>query len=121
MSELVFASQMMLRRIAPIGSAASKGERISAAASLLRWKISRAKTVWYADERVSLKPRELRKIEELSGVSYVEYAQREIRTNDDLIDQASALLAGHEADFYSAFFTALRSLARPHNRTGIEG
>lgn len=29
--------------------------------------------------------------------------------------------SNHAADFYSAFFTALRSLARPHNRTGIEG
>lgn len=104
------------RRIAPMGIAASKGERVVAAARLLKWKISRAKDVWYADERVSLKPRELRKIEELSGVTYLEYVRQEVRTNDDLIDQASALLVGHEADFYSAFFTALRAMARPHHR-----
>ena len=114
MSELAFASEMMRERIAPAGSAGSKGERLRNAALALRWKFSRARDVWYADTRVSIKPRELRQIEELAGVRY---AQEELRTNDDLIAKASAFLVGHEADFYSAFVAALRSLARPHNRT----
>ena len=118
MSELVFASKMMRERIAPPGSAASKGERIMLAATRLRWKLSRAATVWYGDERVSLKPRELRKIEEVSGVKYV---LEELRTNDDLIANAEALLAGHEADFYSAFIAALRSVARARSGAGTEG
>lgn len=118
MSELVFASKMMRERIAPPGSAASKGERIMLAATRLRWKLSRAATVWYGDERVSLKPRELRKIEEVSGVNY---AREELRTNDDLIANAEALLAGHEADFYSAFIAALRSVARARSGAGTEG
>ncbi|TRD03928.1 hypothetical protein FJV76_14375 [Mesorhizobium sp. WSM4303] len=114
MSELVFASRMMQTRIAPPGSAGSKGERLRNAALTLRWKHSRARGVWYAEPGVSIKPRELRQIEELTGV---EYAQKELRTNDELIAHASALLVGHEADFYSAFVAALRSLARPHHRT----
>lgn len=118
MSELVFASRMMQTRIAPAGSAGSKGERLRNAALALRWKYSRARHVWYADESVSIKPRELRQIEELCGVKY---GQQELRTNDDLIAQASALLVGHEADFYSAFFAALRSLARPNPGSGTEG
>lgn len=117
MSELVFASKMMRERIAPPGSAESKGERIMLAATRLRWKLSRAATVWYGDERVSLKPRELRKIEEVSGVKY---AREELRTNDDLIANAEALLAGHEADFYSAFIAALRSVARARNSSGTQ-
>jgi hypothetical protein len=117
MSELVFASKMMRERIAPAGSAESKGERIMLAARRLHWKLSRATSVWYADERVSIKPRELRKIEEISGVKY---AREELRTNDDLIANAEALLAGHEADFYGAFIAALRAVARARNSTGIE-
>lgn len=62
MSELVFASHMMQTRIAPPGSAGSKGERLRNAALALRWKYSRARHVWYADASVSLKPRELRQI-----------------------------------------------------------
>lgn len=118
MSELVFASQMMKTRIAPAGSAGSKGERLRNAALALRWKHSRARSVWYAEPGVSIKPRELRQIEEMTGVKY---GQQEIRTNDDLIAKASALLVGHEADFYSAFFAALRSLARPGDRSRTEG
>jgi hypothetical protein len=117
MSELVCASKMMRERIAPPGSADSKGERIMLASRLLRWKLSRAASVWYADERVSLKPRELRKVEEISGVKY---AREELRTNDDLIANAEALLAGHEADFYSAFIAALRAVARSRNSSGAE-
>lgn len=120
MSELVFASDMMRNRIAPPGSAASKGERITAAARALKWKQSRAAGVWYGDDRISIKPRELRKIEEKSGVTYAEYIEagrEEIRSNDDLIANAEALLAGNEAAFYSAFVAALRALARPNNCT----
>lgn len=117
MSELVFASRMMQGNIAPIGSAGSKGERISLAAQKLRWKLSRTKSVWYADERVSLKPRELRTIEELTGVKY---GQEELRTNDDLIAKADALLDGPEADFYRPFVTAFRAMARAFDRSRIE-
>lgn len=117
MSELVFASQMMRTRIAPPGSAASKGERLLAAARALRWSDSRAKSVWYADERVSLKPRELRKIEEVSGVKY---GRQEINELDQLISRADALLEGQDEDFYrpfvDAFREALRTLARPRTQ-----
>lgn len=113
MSELAFASEMMKTRIAPPGSAGSKGERLRNAALALRWKHSRTRHVWYADASVSIKPRELRQIEEMTGVKY---GQQELRTNDDIIARAEDLLVGHEADFYGAFIAALRSLARPHNR-----
>lgn len=117
MSELVWASQMMRERIAPAGSAESKGERIRAAARALRWKFSRAKHVWYADDRVSLKPVEMRKIEEITGVRY---GQQEVAELDQLISRADALLEGADADFYrpfvDAFRQALRAVARPGTR-----
>lgn len=114
MSELVWASQMMRQRIAPPGSGASKGERLRAAATVLRWKFSRAKDVWYADERVSLKPKEIRKIEEITGVTY---GRKEIDELDQFISRADALLEGQDEDFYrpfvDAFRQALRTVARP--------
>lgn len=115
MSELVFASRMMREVIAPPGSAGSKGERIRAAAQKLRWKFSRARDVWYADERVSLKPRELRKIEELSGVRY---GQEEANEIDQLISRADALLARKGAGMDSAVVAALRALLGALDRPG---
>ena len=124
MSELAFSSLMMKQRIAPVGSAASKGERLLNAALALRWKVSRAKSVWYEGERVSMKPHELRKIEELSGVTYIDFirdGKAEVRSVEQLINQADALLDGPEADFYRPFFTALRAVARIADRSRTQG
>ena len=109
MSELAWSSHMMRTRIAPPGSAGSKGERIRAAAASLHWKYSRAFSVWYGDERVSIKPRELRQIEELTGVRY---GQQEIAEVDELISRAGALLNSQDSDFHSAFVAAVRAIAR---------
>jgi hypothetical protein len=121
MSELVFASEMMRDRIAPVGRAPSKGERIAAAARSLKWKPSRAKAVWYAEDYVSIKHRELRKIEELSGVTYTDYtsaARTELRSVEVLIDQIDALTVGPNEAFYRPFVDAFRSMARAFNRPG---
>jgi hypothetical protein len=110
-TELAFASQMMRERIAPIGSAASKGERVRLSARRLKWKSSRARDVWYAEPRVSLKPSELRQIEGVSGVKYLELARSEALAHADLITRVEALLVGNEATFASALLSALRSVA----------
>lgn len=118
MSELVFASRMMRERIAPAGSADSKGERIRNAANTLRWKYSRAKAVWYADDRTSIKPRELRKIEEISGVKY---GKQEVDELDQIISRADALLEGNDPDFYRPFRDALRQALRAVASSRTEG
>lgn len=118
MHELVWASNVLRTHVAPPGSAAGKVERIRNAAHALKWKFSRAKDVWYADERVSLKPREIRKIEEVSGVRY---GRQEVEEIDRLISRADALLEGADADFYRPFVTAFRAFARALDRTGTEG
>lgn len=117
MSELVFASEMMRNRIAPAGSAGSKGERLRNAALALRWKYSRARNVWYADARVSIKPRELRQIEEMTGVKY---GQQEINEVDDLIARADELLGSQGEGFRSALVAALRQAISAVDRPGIE-
>lgn len=113
MSELAWASDQLRNYIAPPGSAASKGDRIRKAASILRWTYWRTHSVWYADERVSIKPRELRKIEDLTGVKY---GRQELRANDELIATAEALLAGPKENLYGAFLAALRAVAGSSHR-----
>lgn len=117
-TEEQFAQRMLREVIAPIGSAASKGERLRAAAQALRWKFSRARDVWYGDERVSLKPSELRTIEEVSGVTY---GRTEVDELDQIIARADALLQGAAPDFRSALAGAIREALRSVVGAGIEG
>ena len=118
MCELAWASEMLQERIAPPGSASNKKGRIGVAASELGWRYSRVKDVWYRDERVSLKPKELREIEEVSGV---EYGRKELREVDQIISRADALLEGHDPDFYGAFVAGLRAFFSALDRTGTQG
>lgn len=118
MSELVFASRMMREVIAPPGIAGGKGERIREAARKLHWKYSRAVSVWYGDERVSIKPRELREIEEISGVRY---GREELREVEQLISRADALLGGADANVLRALVAALRDVVGGTHRPGAEG
>lgn len=113
-SELVFSQRVMRSVIAPPGTAGSKGERLRHAQQRLRWTYSRARDVWYGDPRVSLKAYELRRIEEVSGVKY---GRQEVRTNDELIAAADALLQGFDPSFYGAFSAALRAVASVLDRS----
>lgn len=113
MCELTWASDKLQNYIAPPGSAAGKGERIRNAARKLKWKYWRTHAVWYADERVSLKPRELRAIEGLTGVKY---GQEQLREYDELIAAAEDLLAGGKEDLRSAALTLLRALVGSSHR-----
>lgn len=115
MSELVFASRMMREVISPPGAAASKSERIRNAALALRWKFSRARDVWYADERVSLKPSELRRIEEVSGIKY---GQDELQEVSSLIDRATRIVERGDPRIDSALIAALRALVGALDRSG---
>jgi hypothetical protein len=112
MSSVEFVQYALRERVAPPSLGSIKA-RIRYASRTLGWTANRTKDAWYADPRISISADELREIEKRTGLRY---AQEELRTNDDLIAKAEALMVGHEADFYSAFIAALRSLARPHNR-----
>jgi hypothetical protein len=120
MSDLTWSRDMLHNHVAPKGSAASVGERIRNAALALKWKHSRTATLWYADERASVRPAEIRRLEDVTGV---QYGQREVREVSDFIARADALLMGSDPDFYSAFVAALRSVAGAAHRarTGRSG
>jgi len=115
MSELAFASTQLQTNIAPPALSSHIGERIRAAARRLGWSHSRTKDIWYEDERVSLKPRELRQIEEITGVRY---GREELAEIDALITRADTLLASRGEDFNSPVVAALRALLGAVDRTG---
>jgi hypothetical protein len=117
MDELAFASEAIRTRIAPPGIAQQVKARIRYAARVLGWTFSRTRDVWYGDERVSLKPRELRRVEEASGLRY---GREELAENDRLISRADALLMGNDPDFYRAFVTAFRAALGAVDRSRAE-
>lgn len=113
MSELVFASEIMKSHIAPPSLASSVGARIRAAARKLKWTFNRTKDIWYADDRVSIKPVELRTIEEVSGVKF---GQQEVSEVDDLINRATELLGDKDQDIVRTFLIALRAMVSSSDR-----
>ena len=102
MFELAWA-QDQLRHIAPTGSVK---ERIRNAARVLQWTHSRTKAVWYADDRVSLRAHEVRRITQLTGV---EYGRQERAELDRLIERANTLTYGTDEDFARAAVDAMRA------------
>lgn len=115
MSEIAWASEQLRERVAPRGSVK---ERVRSAARALDWKYSRTKAVWYADERVALKAKELRRIEEVTGI---EYGRKERREVEALISRADALLMGNDPDFHGPFVAAVRAFFGALDRTGTGG
>lgn len=106
MSELVFASKVLKERIAPPSAASGIGARILTASRALKWSFNRTKDVWYADERVSIKPKELRKVEEVSGVKY---GQQKLSEVDELISRATEILGNDDQDLARPFAVAMRA------------
>lgn len=114
LNELAWASGQ-LRSHARHGSVK---ERIRSAARELGWKYSRTKAVWYADDRVSLKAKELRQIEEVTGIAYGRKERAEV---DALISKADALLMGNDPDFHGPFVAAIRAFFGALDRSRTQG
>jgi hypothetical protein len=82
------------------------------------WTANRVRDLWYLDPRASEpKWEEINDLEQITGL---QYARQELRTNDQLISQADALLEGVHADFYGPLVAALRAFtsAMAGPRTG---
>ncbi len=100
-----FCQHAMRDHIAPPQLGSVKA-RIRHAAYKLGWTHTRTKDAWYADPRISISGEELTRVETISGV---EYARKELRTVEDLIAKADALMDGPDADFYRAFVAGFRA------------
>jgi hypothetical protein len=120
MSSVEFAQFALRERIAPrpLGSVKERLRHAARIMSRRGWSANRVRDCWYADERISPNADEIRDVEEITGL---EYGRAELRTTDDLIARADALLAGPEADFYRPFVDAFRAMARAFDRTRTEG
>jgi len=114
MSSVAFAAKTLKTHIAPMGSADNVQQRIRLAARRLGWSFTRTKDVWYADPRVSLSVDEMRVIEETADVKY---GRAEVRSIDELIAKADALLEGSDPDFYRPMVDAFRAFIRTLDRT----
>lgn len=110
---LEFVQNALRERIAPprVGSVKA---RINKAARDLGWTVTRTRDAWYADPRVSINADEMCQVERKSGL---QYARKEMRTNDDLIAKIDALMDSQDEAFYSAFRTALRSVLGVRDRS----
>jgi hypothetical protein len=107
MSDVTWASETLRNYVAPPSSAQQVKDRIRRAARALGWEYERAKSIWYADERAAVRPRELRQIEEFTGLRY---GRQELSEIDLLISRADALVVGNQdKDFNRAFAAAARA------------
>lgn len=130
MSSVEFVHDALRDHIAPrsIGSgkerkdfayrALKKHERATAERKRKRvWTENRVKDFWHADVRVEPNADELRDIEEMTGLRY---GREELRSNEQIIAYADALLDGQEEGVHSAFAAAVRAVARVANRSRAE-
>lgn len=117
MSTVEFCSRALKDEIAPrtIGSVQA---RIRSAARDLGWSYSRTKSVWYADERVSIKPKELFRVEAISGLTY---AREEMRKHDNAIERATALLGSEDTNILGEIVAAIVARLGLSHRTGNQG
>lgn len=113
MSCVEFAQYALRSHIAPPELGPVKA-RLRHAARKLEWSASRVKDIWYADPRVRISADELRKIEEYTGLRY---GREELRSVDELIEQADRILGHTDEDFYRPFLAALRAVARLAHRS----
>lgn len=96
----------------------SKKERLRAASRKLGWGHWRTHSVWYGDERVAIRPQEIRRIEEVTGLAY---ARKELTEVDQLLERMDALLDGPDADINRPLIAAFRAFISTLDRTGTEG
>lgn len=114
MSEVMWISERMQNDIAPPTMSSHVGERIRHAAHEMRIKYSRAKGYWYLDERIDPKPREHRRIKELTGLEYD--GHKELRETDELILKAQAILDSNATGADRAMANALRAFLGSFDR-----
>ena len=113
MHSVEFVQYALRERVAP-PSIGSVKARLRYASRALGWSVSRTKDAWYADPRISISAEGLRTVEDKTGLHY---GREELRTVEDLISRADALLEGQDSDFYGAFVAAFRAAVRVVART----
>lgn len=117
MSCVEFGQYALRNHVAP-PSIGSVKARLRYATRQLGWSANRVKDAWYADPRISLSADEIRTIEEKTGLRY---GREELRSIEELIGRADAILAHTDENFHRPFLAALRAVARLADRSRTEG
>lgn len=104
MSTTAFCQKALRQEIAP-PNFGNVSARIRKASRDLGWSYTRTKDAWYADPRISISPKELFRVEAVSGLIY---AREELRTNDIAIEKATALLGGEDTRLVRTLVAAFR-------------
>ncbi len=104
MSTTAFCQKALRQEIAP-PNFGNVSARIRKASRDLGWSYTRTKDAWYADPRISISPKELFRVEAVSGLVY---AREELRTNDIAIEKATALLGGEDTRLVRTLVAAFR-------------
>lgn len=112
MCAVEFTQYALRNHVAPPTMGSVKARQRHASRKL-GWTPNRTKDAWYGDPRISISADEIKKIEEVTGLRY---GREELRTIDELISRADALLDGPEASFYRPFVDAFRAMARAFDR-----
>lgn len=121
MTTAEYAQYAMQSRLAPrrLGSIKTRLWHAQRLLAQRNWTKNRVRDLWYKDPRASApKWEEVTDLEELTGL---EYARQEVRTNDQIIAYADALLMGGDPDFVGAFVAALRAVVGLSDRTRTPG
>lgn len=116
MSTVDFVQSALRKEIAPAAIGGVEA-RIRHAARRLGWSFTRTKDAWYADPRISINGKELRAIEDESGLRY---GREELSEIDSLIASADALLAGENPDQHRPFLAAMRTILSALDRAGTQ-
>lgn len=117
MSSVEFVQTALRGHVAPPDAGVNVGDRIRRAAHRLGWSFSRTRDAWYADPRISISADEIKKIEETTGLRY---GREELRSIEELIGRADAILSHTDEDFHRPFLAALRAVARLADRARTE-
>lgn len=117
MSGVQQASEILQKKIAPVGLCQSVAERIRHAARKLGWSYSRTKEIWYRNAR-AIQYEEMLKAKEVAGLTD---AQDELAEVDSLIANADRLLDRKDPAVKRAIRAGLRAFFGALNRTRVEG
>jgi hypothetical protein len=111
------ASEILQKRIAPVGLCQSVAERIRHASRKLGWSYSRTKEIWYANSR-TIRYEEMLKAKEVAGLAD---GKQELAEVDLLIANADRLLDRKNPAFKRAFRAGIRAFLSTLHQPRTEG
>jgi hypothetical protein len=117
MSGVQQASEILQKRIAPVGLCQSVAERIRHASRKLGWSYSRTKEIWYRNAR-AIQYEEMLKAKEVAGIAD---GKNELKEIDTLIANADRLLDRKDPAVRRAIRAGIRSFLGTLYRTRTEG